>query len=293
MKTLIQSINIELTRKCNLNCPYCYVKYRKNCDFIHEELSLNENLISIKNSEIPTICLTGGEPLLYPDFNNIVDLYQDKYIILLTNGVICADKNHNIDEVTISLDGKENVMFLQRNVPNGLYHSIRQNIHNYINQYDTVNINTVITKQNVYEYHKMDLQKEFYSKCNYRLASIVDNTGKLELNQDEYNQILLITKNVYEKYNYAIRLTHDIVNKRTFMNSYSKEVPIMFPPEFIIEDNIFRFFTFQYGTLEKLINNYFYCCCHQTEMIIDFLKYKNEDFLFSPYALCDKLTYNK
>ena len=60
----------ELTHLCNLNCPYCYV----GSDKVKNELNTAQWLDIIK--QIPFysfVTLVGGEPLIRPDFCEILD----------------------------------------------------------------------------------------------------------------------------------------------------------------------------------------------------------------------------
>ena len=84
-------LSIYLTYNCNYNCSYCCNKNLINNSKLNDEF-LNFNYIQdlhkkinkkIKNYELK---LTGGEPSLYPDLNKLLDLFNDKTIILYTNG---------------------------------------------------------------------------------------------------------------------------------------------------------------------------------------------------------------
>ena len=59
----IDTIHIELTDKCNLNCNYCYQKYRKNKG-ANVNLSYMPQLDVIKNSDVFSVNITGGEPTI-------------------------------------------------------------------------------------------------------------------------------------------------------------------------------------------------------------------------------------
>lgn len=88
----------ELTCRCNFNCPMCYV-HLKDTDRkkYGVELSKEEWIRLAKEArETGTLwlCLTGGEPFLYPDFE---ELYRELaqmgfFITLQTNGYLLAEK---------------------------------------------------------------------------------------------------------------------------------------------------------------------------------------------------------
>ena len=82
----------ELTHLCNLNCPYCYVGTNR----VKKELTTSEWFDVIK--QIPFysfVTLVGGEPLIRPDFCEILDKISKKTlgkVNVVTNGVLMDDK---------------------------------------------------------------------------------------------------------------------------------------------------------------------------------------------------------
>jgi MoaA/NifB/PqqE/SkfB family radical SAM enzyme len=60
-------VQLELTQKCNFSCPHCYLPNKKKIN----TLSLNQwksILKELKSRGIIWLGISGGEPLLYPDF---------------------------------------------------------------------------------------------------------------------------------------------------------------------------------------------------------------------------------
>jgi 7-carboxy-7-deazaguanine synthase len=72
------------TEYCNLRCSWCDTKYSFNEG---REMSLNEIIDIVnemnKDRSADWICLTGGEPLLQRDANNLVNNLSKNYRILL------------------------------------------------------------------------------------------------------------------------------------------------------------------------------------------------------------------
>lgn len=104
-----QMVLFEITTKCNLACVYCVArKLVKNpSDLPFEKIKeLKKNL-----DAFDYICFCGlGESLLYKDFYDVLGLFPDKKIVLITNGSIEIDyerltKYNNIDAVSFSIDG--------------------------------------------------------------------------------------------------------------------------------------------------------------------------------------------
>ena len=101
---------IELTNSCNFLCKNCFSQ--KKATF----LSLNKTIEYIKyyESKVIRMCLTGGEPLLNPEFRNIVG-YLNKISnmgkVINTNGFYLDDTLCNLLKkngwtVAVSLHGK-------------------------------------------------------------------------------------------------------------------------------------------------------------------------------------------
>ena len=63
------AVQLELTTGCNHKCIHCYNHWRKSHS---KDRTLNENEVekivdNLRESEVPSLLITGGEPLLYPD----------------------------------------------------------------------------------------------------------------------------------------------------------------------------------------------------------------------------------
>ena len=69
-----KSVHLYITNDCNLNCEKCY--YRSENDPL-QQLSL-EKIRSLfaewKNFRLTSIAIGGGEPLLHPDIQEIVEI---------------------------------------------------------------------------------------------------------------------------------------------------------------------------------------------------------------------------
>ncbi len=101
----------ELTYRCNLACPYCYVGAERKKD----ELSTDEWKKIIK--QIPFysfVTLVGGEPLIRKDFSEILYAVSKKTfgkVNTVTNGVLMTDDviedfiKSNMILLSVSLDG--------------------------------------------------------------------------------------------------------------------------------------------------------------------------------------------
>jgi radical SAM protein with 4Fe4S-binding SPASM domain len=90
-----QSLHVELTEKCNQDCYYCYNNSGANLKKteISEEM-LFPAISELSEKGLEVVELTGGEPLLHPNFFNILEFCckNIKLVSVLTNGTL-VDKN--------------------------------------------------------------------------------------------------------------------------------------------------------------------------------------------------------
>ena len=111
--TYLKNIHIHLTSKCNFKCNYCYVPNAvKMKEDILAPSAIQSFLKQIVPKFSPNITLTGGEPMLHPNFFEIVDMIHSDFqlgMILLTNGSLITQENiskivSHISLIQISLD---------------------------------------------------------------------------------------------------------------------------------------------------------------------------------------------
>ena len=82
--------DIELTRKCNLRCLFCYSASGTG---LNDELTLaqiRKIIDEAKELGVKTVTLTGGEPTIHPHFWEIVEHIRSKNLIvqIFTNGTM-------------------------------------------------------------------------------------------------------------------------------------------------------------------------------------------------------------
>ena len=91
---------------CNLRCSYCDTTY-SFIDPKYNEESIEEIIEYINNQKIKNITLTGGEPLIQPDIDKLIDeLIKLGYRVEIeTNGSVDISKFLN-DKISFTLDYK-------------------------------------------------------------------------------------------------------------------------------------------------------------------------------------------
>lgn len=93
----LMNLTIELTSLCNLKCCHCYVDDRScgNCCDIQSFDNIKKAVDEALSLNAITITLTGGEPMLHPDFSDILQYIKNKgfIVFLKTNGTAISEQN--------------------------------------------------------------------------------------------------------------------------------------------------------------------------------------------------------
>lgn len=107
---------LELTDKCNLNCLHCGSKCTGNNNTYLDYGVIEKTLRTVAKCYDPAgimICITGGEPLLYPDIFRIVGMSRTLgfSVGITSNGTLIREreahllKRAGLNTIAISLDG--------------------------------------------------------------------------------------------------------------------------------------------------------------------------------------------
>ncbi len=191
------SLHIEVTRKCNARCSFC--DYWKNKG---EEVRLDDYSPIVKKFDPLHITLTGGEPLLRPDLEDIIRLIVSNnrfvYINCITNGILLTPErakklwDAGLTQLSVSLDFPDSRHEFTRNVP-GLWKHLEFLIKELPRTgIDNLCFNTVIMKDN--------------------LESITDI---VKLAYDNGWKVSFSTYNPFKNRNFSHRLSKELVGKVT------------------------------------------------------------------------------
>jgi len=150
----------EVTRSCNLNCVHCRASsnpgsYSRELDTV----KAMEVLEQIREVGKPIIILTGGEPLLRKDIFALADYGTKKGLrmVMATNGtlitpdIITKTMESGIKRVSISLDGATRESHDSFRQVDGAFERAIQGISYLKEQGIEFQINTTVTKYNLYE----------------------------------------------------------------------------------------------------------------------------------------------
>ena len=123
-----QFCSLELTDNCNLECNYCYGEFKRGKGNFFGIEDIKVLFDDLEKIGVLVVELTGGEPLLHPNFIEILKIALNKFetITVLSNGVLFNDevikiiqKYQNKISIQISIDGcSEETNFKVRRVSN-------------------------------------------------------------------------------------------------------------------------------------------------------------------------------
>src|SRR4030042_5943091 len=166
---LPETISLLLTYRCNLHCKLCAGWGERGTQKSlppaitrrYLELPLIERLIKEVRSFHPTITLFGGEPLIHPQWAEVVKLIKGAGLRcnMISNGILLKRRAEEavrlgLDEIIFSLDGPAEVhdrirggKGVFRRALEGFQHLERVK-KKYGKKRPTVNVNTVIWEEN-------------------------------------------------------------------------------------------------------------------------------------------------
>ncbi len=103
-----------ITDNCDLRCPTCYLLLQDPDIFVPSYISPDRLLQALekhnKKKKLEVIFLTGGEPLLHPQIDDIIDICKgyNCSVKISTNGILLKNKISSLsklDYVNVSMDG--------------------------------------------------------------------------------------------------------------------------------------------------------------------------------------------
>jgi len=160
------SVDLYITRKCNLNCIYCfadakYMSYStvdKQCDEMDID-TINCLIDQIAKFDIKKITLAGGEPTLRPDLAKIIHRFMNYGIevILATNAYSINDKmaqelrEAGVKEVQAKLDASNPNTLDRLSRVKGSYDKLIKGIETLKKYSFKVSVVSVATSRNIKE----------------------------------------------------------------------------------------------------------------------------------------------
>lgn len=227
MKTFPEIITFRVTSRCNNDCKYCFgpQKNMEELDF----LKLQKLFYLFSENGVKAIVLTGGEPLIRDDFENLAKELKkyDFKIFLDTNGDLFFTYQ---DLITKNID----VLGLPIDFPNDSYRN-QDNLSNILevlnffkgkSQRPTIRIGTVVTQDNIDKLEKIgDLIKD-YPVDIWKIYEFtpqndaVKNKSIFEVSLEQFKEATQKVKDKFSKYfKIAISKRKDRTNAYFFVSS--------------------------------------------------------------------------
>jgi uncharacterized radical SAM superfamily Fe-S cluster-containing enzyme len=128
MLTCSALANIDLTNRCNMNCPICFANANQQGYVYEPDYETLMKMLDALRSEEPIKCtavqFSGGEPTIHPDFVRIIKAAKDRgfaQVQVATNGIEFAKKYDTLKDASqaglntiyLSFDGVSDDIYLQ------------------------------------------------------------------------------------------------------------------------------------------------------------------------------------
>ncbi len=139
----------EITTDCNLNCPFCHRSGSGPAYYDVRNLDVTAGIL--REARIDNIILSGGEPLLHPQFFRILDYFGERgfEMDVCSNGMLLDETvteklKMRLSEISISIDGFEETRHdAMRRVP-GSFNRVRDAVRRLVQAGITVHTTTVV-----------------------------------------------------------------------------------------------------------------------------------------------------
>lgn len=191
VKPLLTHLTLMLTYYCNMSCAMCGQVYSERRIKEYAYLPLEIIKMQIENcKDLKSVYLFGGEPLLYPQFDELVEYLNEKKltVIMTTNGLelhkhIDSIVNY-VTDISISIDSNIKADFEKIRSKN-TYEKVMENYRLLLdvckkcNSNLQIGLNVVIMKENCR--YLLELNEYFYNdidrinRINYEVPITINN----------------------------------------------------------------------------------------------------------------------
>ena len=214
----LRAFYLYLSSSCNLACRHCWITPRfvngqPDPGDIIDVKALREAIAEAKPLGLKTIKLTGGEPLLHPDFREICDLatIEELNLVMETNGtLLTADmarylKNKtNMGYISVSIDSADAARHDAFRGANGAFDAVLQGLDHLVAAgYDNVQVIMSVHRGNREEIEDVArlaaahgaASVKFNPVTNFGRGAGMDQRGEIL----DFPEQLLLNQYIYKK----------------------------------------------------------------------------------------------
>lgn len=185
------SVELTLTNACNLKCVYCSDQELREKQGVSAHMDREVLFRLFDDLEVGgTKGITiegGGEPSIYPHFNEIVNYAIDKGLAvgLITNGVKALDKDivRKLEWIRVSLDASTPEEYYSLKGVD-CFETVISNIEFYAQYCSTVGVGYVVTNQNLSQIEALVSRLREIGASYIQLRPVVDNEDLYPKNID-------------------------------------------------------------------------------------------------------------
>ena len=159
----VSAVHLHLTNRCNLECIYCF---RESTPRLAVHYTADHFIDALRRmapraTRGLTVTFTGGEPLLFPGFESVVEASSELGYtnVLLTNGTLITPERaafiaDHFQDVTISLDGpNESIHAATRGAGN--FKGVIRGIHRLHEAGVKVRVKITVAQSNLSHVHEI------------------------------------------------------------------------------------------------------------------------------------------
>ena len=190
VKPLLTHLTLMLTYYCNMSCTMCGQVYSKRRvkEYAYLSLEMIKSQVE-KCKDLKSVYLFGGEPLLYPEFDELVKyLYEKKLAVIMTTNGLELHKHMDcilnyVTDISISIDSNIKADFEKIRSKN-TYEKVMDNYRLLLDECRRrksnlqIGLNIVIMKENcrylleLNEYFHKDIDK--INRINYEVPITIN-----------------------------------------------------------------------------------------------------------------------
>ena len=121
------TVVLELVNRCNLECVMCYQGFRNNAEKSTIDIETLQKIFEdFKKNKLSALMLSISEPLLYKEFDKVLNLAKNANImdiLLFTNGILLNEKNSkkilnsSVTRLFVSIDGASSNTYNKVRIP--------------------------------------------------------------------------------------------------------------------------------------------------------------------------------